>query len=219
MRNTSGMLVTAIAASLPWSTSATAILVGLWLVSLLATLRPEDVYHEMRTPAAALPIALWVIALLGMFWADVSWAERLNGLKPFHKLLVLPLLFAQFRQTPNVKPVFGAFLVASVLLALVSWALVLLPGISWRGENYIGVPVKDYISQSGVFTLCIFGLLWIATQRQEKSGRRWLVLALAALFLSNIVYVATSRTSLVVVVGLALLFSIRRFGWRGFLAL
>ena len=50
---------------------------------------------ELMTPAGALPVLLWGVAVVGMLWADVAWSERLQGLRGFHKLLVIPLLLAQ----------------------------------------------------------------------------------------------------------------------------
>lgn len=218
LRDISNLLIAAVAASLPWSTSATGILIAIWLVSLPFILRPVDVVRELRTPAGALPVALWALAFLGMFWADVSWTERLRGLEPFHKLLVFPLLFAQFRSKPNANRILCFFLAASLALVLLSWALALLPGLPWRGKQ-LGVPVKDYISQSGIFTLCIFGLLYVAIEDWRNPTRRWIALGLVAAFFGNVAYVATSRTSLVVLLALALLLALRRFGWKGIVAL
>src|SRR5919108_1004701 len=94
-------LAVAVAVSLPWSTSATSILVPLWLVALLPTLSVAAVRREIATPAGGLPVLLWLLGAVGMLWADASWSERLHGLESFHKLLVIPLLFAQFRQSEN----------------------------------------------------------------------------------------------------------------------
>ena len=84
----------------------------------------------------------------------------------------------------------------------------------------MGVPVKDYILQSGIFALCAFGLLG---QAAEELGARRLRLALvlavvAAGFFANIVYVATGRTTIVVMVVLLLLFGFWLFAWRGVVA-
>jgi len=84
----------------------------------------------------------------------------------------------------------------------------------------IGVPVKDYILQSGIFALCAFGLL---AQSVELWRTRRLQLALvlafvAAAFVANIVYVATGRTTIMVMMVLVLLFGFRLFGWKGVLA-
>jgi hypothetical protein len=50
-----------------------------------------------RPAAGGLPVLLWVLAAAGMLWADVTWSERLTGLGRFHRLLIIPLLLAQFR--------------------------------------------------------------------------------------------------------------------------
>ena len=81
-----------VAVSLPWSTSATSILLVLWLITLLPTLNLAAVRREIETAAGGLPVFLWLLAALGMSWADVSWADRISGLSGFHRLLVIPLL-------------------------------------------------------------------------------------------------------------------------------
>src|SRR5262249_1148792 len=110
----------------------------------------------------------------------------------------------------------AAFLVSgTILLALAGY-------ISHVGINFghgPGVPVKDYITQSGVFTLCAFAFVHIGIDRGIE--RRWLLaiaaLALASLFIANIVYVTTSRTTLVVLPVLLLLLGIQRASWRAVL--
>ncbi len=76
-------LVIAIAVALPWSSSVVSILVVLWLLALLPTLRARDVRREVATAAGALPVVLVVLGALGMLWADVPWPERLGGLDSF----------------------------------------------------------------------------------------------------------------------------------------
>ena len=92
-------LAVAVAVSLPWSTSATSILIVLWLIAVLPTLDVASVRREGMTPAGGLPVLLWALGALGMLWADASWGDRLHGLGSFHKLLVIPLLLAQFRRS------------------------------------------------------------------------------------------------------------------------
>jgi hypothetical protein len=65
---------------LPWSTSATSLILVLFIPVLVATLRPSAVLREMATLAGGLPVLLWAFAIVGMLWADMSWAERLQGL-------------------------------------------------------------------------------------------------------------------------------------------
>jgi O-antigen ligase len=80
-----------------------------------------------------------------------------------------------------------------------------------------GIPVKDHILQSGEFQICVFGLAYAAVEARRAQQRRLaLVLALlACTFLANIVYIATGRTTVVVMPVLLALFGLRLFGWRG----
>jgi len=208
-------LVTAVAVSLPWSTSATAILIVLWLIALVPTLDVGSVRREVLSAAGGLPVLLWLLAAIGMLWADVSWSERVAGLSGFHKLLCIPLLLAQFRRSPQARWAIIGFLASSIALLVLSWTLVLTPGLTWRGKE-LGVPVKNYIMQSAEFAICAFGLIGKAAARWR--ARTWLVpvlLLVAAAFLANIVYVSTARTTLVVLLAMLVLFGVRQFGWRG----
>ena len=92
-------LIVAVAVSLPWSTSATAILVVLWLLALIPTFHWADIRRELITPAGGLPVLLVAAGLAGMLWADVTLLERWKGFESFLKLLVIPLLFAQYRRS------------------------------------------------------------------------------------------------------------------------
>ena len=80
-------LAVALAASLPWSTSATAIIAGLWLLACMPTLDVQSFRRMLFIPAAALPVLFVMLGGLGMLWADVSWAERFDGIGSFIKFL------------------------------------------------------------------------------------------------------------------------------------
>lgn len=212
-------LAVAVAVSLPWSTSATGILIALWLITVLATLDVASVRRELATAAGGLPVLLWVLAALGMLWADVSWADRLGGLGKFHRLLMIPLLLAQFRRSAHGVRVINGFFVSMLVLLLLSWIAVVFPNLPWQGKQF-GVPVKDYLIQAETFLLCAFALLWLACE-ERHAKRPWVVLGLvglAAIFLINIGFVATGRTVLVVAPVLMLLLGWRQFGWKGLLA-
>jgi O-antigen ligase len=213
-------LATAVAVSLPWSTSATAILVVLWLVAVVPTLDPAAVRREVMSAAGGLPIVLWVLAALGMLWADVSWTERFSGLSGFHKLLFIPLLLAQFRRSLNARWVFLGLLVSAGALLAVSWSLVFFPDAPWHGTMDPAVPVKNYIFQSELFEICAFALIGQAVELWRTRERRFALLFMlaAGLFVADIGYVTTSRTTLVVMAVLLVLFGLRQFGWKGALA-
>jgi O-antigen ligase len=212
-------LATAVAVSLPWSTSATGILIVLWLIVLVPTLDAAARRREVMSAAGGLPLLLWVLGAIGMLWADVSWSERIAGMDGFHKLLVIPLLLAHFRRpAARGEWVIVGFLASSLVLLIFSWALVLTPGLTWRGRINLGVPVKDYILQSAIFAICAFGLIAQAAELWRTRLRFALVAVLvAAAFIANIIYVSTARTTLVVLAAMLLLLGLRQSGWKGLL--
>ena len=210
-------LAIASAVALPWSTTVTAVLIATWFVTLLGSWNIPERCGEQWTAAAALPLVLWGFGILGVLWAGVPWAERLASLNSFQKLFIVPFLALQFRDSHRGMCVLIGFLISSTLLLIVSWGLILLPDLAWRGrERMIGVPVKDYISQNTIFTLCIIGLAegaFLAWQKGNRRGSLALVL-LAAAFFANILYASVSRTALVALPVLLLLFAMRRLGWK-----
>lgn len=212
-------LAVGVAVSLPWSTSVTSIFASLWLVAMLPTLELPAVRRVLPLAAAYLPVLLWLLAAAGMLWADVSWAERLSGLSRFHRLLFVPLLFLHFQRSERAVWVLWGFLAATSAVLLVSWASLLIPALASR-ENVVGVPVKEYISQSAEFVACAFGLLAFACEAgRERRWRLALGLAVAALlFLTDMLFVVTSRTALLVVPVLLLLLAFKEFRWKGLAA-
>jgi O-antigen ligase len=207
-------LAAAVVISLPWSTSATSILVPLWVMAVAVTLDRESLRQVGRMPAAALPVALVVLAVAGMLWADVAWPERLDGAEAFVKLLVLPLLFIHFSRSGRGEMVLAAFFTSACVLLALSWLLALIPQIPWPAKAP-GVPVKDYIIQSGIFTLCSFALLDRAVVMWGKArAKSVLFVGLALIFIGNIVFVALGRTSLVVIAVLFVLFGLKHFERR-----
>ena len=215
-------LVVAVAATLPWSTSLSEIFTVLWLLALLPTLSVADLRRELAGWAGALPVLLWLAGVLGMAWAQVSFAERLAGLGGYNKLLVIPLLLAQFRRSDRGAPVLYGFVVSCTVLLAASWVLKIIWDINGLNGFYLrdklpGIPVRDYIALSSEFLLCTFGLLAIALEafRVRRVALAFAVAALALVFLANVLYVSTGRSALVVAPILFVLLGARYFGWKG----
>ena len=209
-------LMVAVAVSLPWSTSATSILIIAWLLAFIPTLELSDFRRELMTWAGGLPILLVLLGALGMAWADVSLSERLGGLDGFLKLPIIPLLMAQFYRSNNATRVFLGFVLSCVALLIASCVVTIWPSISHSA--YRGVPVKNYIAQSDEFTVCAAALIGIATERLSMRdwGRAVSLFVVACLFLVDIFFVTTARTTLVIIAALFLVFGLREAGWRGF---
>ena len=162
-------LAVAVAVSLPWSTSATSILLVLWLIALIPTLEWSDVRGELTTAAGGLPVLLFLLGAVGMVWADVAWHARLGGLDGFVRLLVIPLLMAQFRRSDGGQRVFVGFLVSCVALLIASFVVTIWPSCTRVRPRIEGVPVKSYIVQSVEFAMCAAVLFDLA--RVKASAR------------------------------------------------
>ncbi len=210
-------LAVAVAVSIPWSTSATSILLVLWLIALIPTLVWGDLRRELLTAAGGLPVALFLFGAVGMLWADVSWHARWGGLDGFVRLLVIPLLMVQFRRSDGGNQVLVGFLISCVALLIASFIVKIWPEIHYRPPGNEGVAVKSYIVQSLEFTMCAAVLLDLAAgyaRRHEwKITAALAVLALA--FLGDIFFVASGRTALVIIPVLVLLYGFRHSGWKG----
>jgi O-antigen ligase len=204
--------------SLPWSTSATMILVVLWALSLLLAMVPDVdlplLGRVIRTPAGALPVILVVVGLIGIGWAHVPWSERIGGFDWFPKLLVIPLLMVQFHRSPRGHWVLLGFLLSATVLLMLSWYLYFTPYPPWRIKD-VADPFKDRITQGTEFTLCLFGLLELAAYAWKNARFREASLAasLAALYFLNIMFATVSRTALVAVPTLLVLFGFRYLTW------
>lgn len=215
------VLAAALAFVLPWSTSATTILVWLWLVAVIPTLDLGRLRCVLTTPAGGLPVLLVALGLIGMLWAfDVPMKERWGGFGSFYRFLFIPLLIAHFCRSERGSWVMIGFIVSCALVQVVSWILIADPSLRW--PIYVpggpGIPVRDYIAQSGEFVFCAFLLAALALTAWQKE-RRWQAFALAFLvvsFLFNVIAVTSSRTAIVVIPVLLLLFAWRHLSWKGF---
>jgi O-antigen ligase len=219
-------LVVGIALALPWSTSATGILIAVWLATSLLALQPDAVKRELLSLAGGLPVLLWALAATGMLWDDIDWRARLAGLGSFHKLLMIPLLIAQFRRSEHGYWVVLGFLISSAAVLAVSYFLIFAPGLTWRGHSYLpgvpmlGVPVHDYVYQSSAFLICGFGILgYLAfNNRQQRPFMVCGLVSLAALFFANFAFALISRISFAIAPVLAALLGWRRYRWKGLAA-
>ncbi|MCW5691170.1 MAG: O-antigen ligase family protein [Pseudolabrys sp.] len=206
------VLLIALAASLPWSTSAAGILAAMWAVTLVALFDVRGLREVATTPAGALPVLLVLFGIAGMAWADVSLADRWEGIGSFVKLLAIPLLFVHFRRSERGHYVFVAFALSCLSLLIVTAVVVAVPPLAAEWVKPDNVIVRNAASQSGEFVLCMFGLLYVAADLIERRRWRWvLAIALfAAGMLVSMFSLSTGRTALVTMPVLLVLFAVRR---------
>jgi O-antigen ligase len=215
-------LAVATAASLPWSTSISGLLLVLWIVALVPTLDLAGVRRVLAHPAGGLPVLLWMVSAVGMLWTEASWSEGLSALRGPHKLLFIPLLLVQFRRSDKGAWVIGAFLASCTLLLAVSYITFAFPPLMFWREHTVGyltagIPTKDYLIQSGEFVVCAFAGTHFAIDawRERRHLRSVLLAALSLAFLANIVFVATGRSQLIVFAALVVVIAFQRLGWKG----
>jgi O-antigen ligase len=206
------LLAVLVAAALPWSTSAVAILLVLWLLALVPLIPAFDArafLHLLSRPICLLPLAMVALAVVGTLWADIPWRDRLGGVSPVVKLLAIPLLIYYFERTQRGAWVFIAFLGSCGLLMALSWIVLFAPELKLTATKNAGVPVKNYIDQSQEFALCMMALApFLVTL--YKQHRFVLLTACAALmlgFFADMAFVASARSALIYVPVLLVLFA------------
>ncbi len=215
-----------IAILLPWSTTAATIAIGLWVFAVLFT-DLRGLPRSLLRPESLFPLALFALALIGTSWSEGAWPERLQTLGQASKFLVLPLLIYHFERSPRGIWIVIAFLSSCIALMLVSFIVAFEPNLSlklylsrapYKVES--GIAVKNYIDQSQEFALCALALVYPAV-RLFRTGRPGLaaLLVLTALgFLANMMFVVVSRTALVTLPALIVVFTLIHLRWRAALA-
>ena len=213
------LIAVLLALLLPWSTSGVGIAVVLWLVAVAAVLEWRPFLRSLRRPICVLPIALVALAALGTLWSDASWTARLHAVSPATKLLVLPFLFYHFERSPRGMWVFVAFLASCTVLMVASWIVAFDPSLTLKRPDEPsghGIFVKNYIAQSQEFVLCAVVLIFpiITLFRDGKRRQALLLMAIAASFILNMVFVVVSRTALVTLPVMLAVFAMTHLKWR-----
>lgn len=213
---TPARFVALIALLLPWTTTGLIFALIPWLIAF-AFVDLRAFPRSLLRPICLLPIALVALAAMGMLWSDAPWPERIHALGPAAKLLVIPLLIYQFERWPYGHWVFCAFLASCAALMVYSFAVAIDPALSLklylsRGPYKVesGIAVRNYIDQSQEFALCALALVYpvMSLVRQGRSVGAVLLAALAIGFLANMMFVVVSRTALVTLPVLTVVFAL-----------
>lgn len=204
------------ALALPWSTSLVAIFVVAWLVSVAPTLDIKLLMQTLKRPVCLLPIVLFALAVAGTLWSDAPWGARFKAISPTVKLLVLPVLIYHFERSARGIWVFVAFLISCTTLMVMSWIVAYEPQFALKADAAYGVPVKNYIAQSQEFALCAVALVYpIARLFGQKRFVAAALLSMVAVgFVANMAFVTVSRTALVTMPVMLLVFALLHLKWR-----
>jgi O-antigen ligase len=212
-----------IAILLPWSTTGVVIAAVLWVLALVPTLEVGAFLRSLKRPICLLPIAMFALALMGTLWSEAPWGERLYAVGPTVKLLMLPLLLYHCERSPRGVWVLVAFLASCMLLMAASWVADFNPDLSLKAYlsrgPYLavnGIFVKNYIDQGQEFTLCAVALAYpiVAFLRAKRIWPAALLAAVALSLLVNMMFVVISRTALVTMPIMLLVFALLHLRWR-----
>ena len=195
------LIVVLNAVMLPWSTTAVGTLGVVWLLALIPLLPTLDTKYFVRllaSPASRWPIAIFVLALVGTLWADSPWRDRLQGISPAARLLLIPILLYHFERSKRGMWVFVGFFVSCSLLLVLSWIVLLAPELKLAATASDGVPVKNYIDQSQEFSICMVGVLpfVVAFWREGRHIAAAGCAVLALGFFLNMAFVVSARVAL-----------------------
>ena len=185
------------------------------LIAMVPYIDVKALQHSLKRPISLAPLLLVALAVLGTLWSDVPWGARLYAIGPTAKLLVLPALFYHFERSERGLWVFIAFLTSCVLMALMSSLVAFNPTLALKAHADRGIFVKNYIDQGQEFSLCAVALAYpIANLLSVKRRLSVLLLATMILFLTNMVFVVTSRTALVTMPVMLAVFGLIHLRWR-----
>ena len=213
-----------IAVLLPWSTTGVGIAAVLWLIALAPTVEPKALWQSIKRPVSALPLAFVALVVVGLVWSDAPWHDKSHQLGQASKLLLLPLLLYHFERSSRGVWIFVAFLISCLLVAIASSLTTIDPDLSLklyfsaRGSftPTSGVSVRNYIDQGHEFSLCAVALAYpvVASWREGRTGRALLLVAIALVFVANMIFVITSRTALVTMPIMLAIFLLLHVRWQ-----
>jgi hypothetical protein len=125
-------------------------------------------------------------------------------------------LFVQFRRSERGSWVFFGFLASCLVMLAASYIVAVVP--NWHSsEAHFGLPVKNPIILSQHFVFCSFALLGIAMGvfAQNRYAFTGAILLVVLAFMASVLFVQVSRTALIYIPVLVLVFALRYFRWRG----
>ena len=201
---------------LPWTTTGVAIVATLWLVALLPSIEIRPLLRSLARPISILPIALFALALVGTLWSDAAWSFRIHAVSPAAKLMMLPLLFYHCERSPRHLGLQGVP-ASCIAMVLVSCLVAVYPELSAKplflARQYqvaSGIFVKNYIDQSQEFALCAVALVYPVMALWHAGKRRPAILlaAVAMAFVLSMLFVVVSRTALVTIPIMLMVFAL-----------
>jgi len=210
--------VIALGFSIPVSTAADNILIGLsvflWVLS--------NSYRERFSNMRDNPVALWAVVVFAMYLLGVTYSvadgkDILSAVEKSAYLLLIPLFMVFFREKKVRDLAMGGFLAVSALVLVLSYLLWLdlLPPMKFL-KKWPEHPTvfKYHITHSFLMAFAAFLFALRARETPMTSNRVvWSLLFSLAVF--NVFFMIPSRTGQLVLIVLLVYFFFGFFRWRG----
>lgn len=184
-------IIAAIAA--PASTAVTGVAC---VVVLLTWLISGQVWQSLKRsavqPAGKMLLLFFAWLVISSLYADTSWADKIDTLSSWKKLLFTFVLFGLFYESQWKARFIYCYLAAMSLAAVIAVPLWMLD-ITVRPGREAGIFMTNHSSQSLAFVvaaLCCIFLLKESLSLQKKS----LLVGVMVLFLFNIFFISGSRS-------------------------
>lgn len=208
-----------IIASLPWSTSGTSLFLAIWLLLVLPQTDWRRLLQEASRSPSVFAIILFLLTTLSVLWSGGAAQEKLNGVVAVAKLAVIPVLIVHIsRRSHLAHEALRIFLVSTTALLVLSWIslMISIPRTALLSMLTPGVPVKDWISQTNFFLIAAFAAAHLACDACARNHHIRVAgyAGLVAAFIANLMFIHPSRTGLLIIPVLVLLFMVQRIGVR-----
>lgn len=187
-------IITTIAASI--STAITSICCIAMLITWLLSgqvINSLKVSYQQATGKMILVFFVWL--LIGTFYADTSWSDKIDTLSSWKKLLytfiLLGLFYSQHWKQRFIHCYVGFMSVAAVV-GIILWSLnqVVREG---PGHNP-GIFMTNYATQSTAFIAALLGCIFLLYETSSVVKKYFLGLAIG-LFVFNIFFISGARTA------------------------
>lgn len=203
-------ILAAIAA--PASTAIT----GIACIAMLSTwLMSGDALKSLRRsaaqPAGKMLLVFFAWLIIGCFYAQTPWADKLTTLSSWKKLLYTFILLGIFYQSEwkvRFVNVYLTVMSVAAVIAIPYWFL----KIQWVGKE-AGIFMTNHSSQSLAFVVAALCCIFLFKEAQSLPKKR-LLIGLLLLFLVNIFFINPSRSGYLALPVAAVFAFINLYGYK-----
>lgn len=194
---------------IPFSTAFTALFsilaVLFWVLSGKFMELPEIL---QSSPVSLVAVLLFLLFVIGLVYSPADLADGLSNLKKYRELIFFPIVISLLRGKPWARTSAEySFIAGCIVLMIVSFGM----SLSLITSHRFGDSLVYHITHSFFMSVLIF---WSAHRAAESKQDRYFWLFIGAVALANLTFLAPGRIGMVVLLCLAVLYTIQRFSFK-----